>query len=567
MANRLEWVAFLFFVVSNSCAQRAVPTSGAPRSSEATAFVGVNVVPGDGDRVIENQTVIVRSRRIAEIGPASAVNVPTSATRIEGKGKFLMPGIAEMHGHLPETNGPEASTQLALFVANGVTTVRGMRGAPNQLELRERIDRGELVGPRLVVYGPVFDGNNTRTPELGQQRVEEHKKAGYDGIKIFEGLRPATFDAVARAAKQLGIPFGGHVPNDVGLEKALLAGQASIDHLDGYVEALERDDTSRDASKVRTPVGVNSAVLLEQIDENKINDLVSATRKAGAVVVPTMGVWRTFFGDAKVDTLRLLPELKYVPAADVDEWIEEKTEIDRRGPPAAHLANVMRLRDQVLKALASAGGTIVLGSDAPQLFSVPGFSLRREMEAMVKAGMTPWQVIEAATIAPARFLGLAKEVGTAEVGKRADLILADGNPLDNVANVFRSSGVMVNGRWLPRAELDNMLAEVERTARAAPRELPISAEEAKAVAGTYSLAGVDVTLVVAIEDGTLVLVARDPKGTKKFRMRPKGGGAYAIREVKGTLTFEIREGRATGVTFSQGGTELKGTRTAEVTID
>jgi imidazolonepropionase-like amidohydrolase len=131
MADRRECIALLFFVVSNACAQRALPTSGAPRSSEATAFVGVNVVPGDGDRVIENQTVIVRNRRIAEIGPASAVNVPTSATRIDGKGKFLMPGIAEMHGHLPETNGPDASTQLALFVANGVTTVRGMRGAPN----------------------------------------------------------------------------------------------------------------------------------------------------------------------------------------------------------------------------------------------------------------------------------------------------------------------------------------------------------------------------------------------------------------------------------------------------
>jgi adenine deaminase len=181
----------------------------------------------------------------------------------------------------------------------------------------------------------------------------------------------------------------------------------------------------------------------------------------------------------------------------------------------------------------------------------------------VKAGMAPWQVIEAATIAPARFLGLTKEVGTVEVGKRADLILTEGNPLKNVANVFRSSGVMVKGRWLPRAEIDRMLAEVERTARAAPKELPVSAEEAKAVAGTYTLAGVDVTLVVAMEDGTLVLVARDPKGTKKFRMRPKGGGAYVIREVRGTLTFEIREGRATGVTFSQGGMELKGKRTGE----
>ena len=164
-----------------------------------TAFVGVNVVPGDSPELKPNQTVLVRGGRIVEVGPAAKVKVPAGATRIEGAGKFLMPGIAEMHGHLPDERAPESQVErvMTLFVAAGVTTVRGMQGAANQLGLRDNIARGELLGPRLFLYGPPMTGNDL-TPEAAAKRVEEQKKAGYDGAEDPGGIKPEVYEAIAR---------------------------------------------------------------------------------------------------------------------------------------------------------------------------------------------------------------------------------------------------------------------------------------------------------------------------------------------------------------------------------
>lgn len=185
---------------------------------------------------------------------------------------------------------------------------------------------------------------------------------------------------------------------------------------------------------------------------------------------------------------------------------------------------------------------------------------------MVSAGMTPWQVVQAATSAPARYLGKDREFGTVAVGKRADLILVDGNPLQDVANIFRSSGVMVNGRWLPRAELDQMLAEIEDSARALRyptasevKDLPITAPEAAPVTGSYAFPNGDL-VTVALEKSGLMLTAQSPKDTKRWRLLAQGGGSYVIAEIKAKICFETAAGQASALVFVQNGAEIKSTR-------
>ena len=448
--KRTIWILLLTAVVCSGTAAGQAATS-------TVAFVGVNVVPMDRERVLENQTVVVRDGRIAEIGPSARMKVPEGAERVDGRGKYLMPGLAEMHGHLPHPNqGEEAAALfLRLFVANGVTTVRGMFGFPNHPALRERIARGELFGPTLYAGSPALGGQSVKSPEEARRLVAEHKQAGFDLIKVHEGLSRESYDAVVAAAREAKIPIGGHIPDAVGLEHAIASRQSSVEHLDGYLEALEADDSPiRNADPA-----TRAAKLLDHLDERKIAKLAASTREAGVWNAPTMALWQTIFGGETAEALRAArPELRFVPPQMVEQWVKQRTgQMQQMGDLGDDGRRILAIRDRILKALVGSGARILLGSDAPQLFSVPGFSLHREMRAMVAAGMTPYQVLEAGTRNPAEYLGAAKEFGTVEVGKRADLILVDANPLADVANVARRSGVMLRGRWYPESELRAMI--------------------------------------------------------------------------------------------------------------
>ena len=437
----------------------ASPAGGAAQAQPGTvAFVGVNVVPMDRERVIENQTVIVRDGRIVEVGPAGQVNVPAGATRVDGAGKYLMPGLAEMHGHLPGGQAPREyiDNVLFLYVANGVTFVRGMQGHPRQLGIRDSVMQGLTIGPTLVLGSPAMSGQNVRTVEDARRLVREYHQAGYDLLKVHEGLSPEVYQAIAETAREVGIPFGGHVSDLVGLHAALAAGQITIDHLDNYILAAEKDDSPlRDATPEE-----RARQLPFHLDEAKIPELASATREAGAWVVPTMPLWEVLMGASEpAEVLLQRPEVKYMPPQAVQYWanavrtIQERTD---RDAARAHIA----FRNRLLKALADAGVGILLGSDAPQIFSVPGFSIHREMRAMVAAGLTPYQVLESGTRNVALYLGTPDEFGTVAPGRRADLILLGANPLEDVGNVARRAGVMVRGRWLPESEIQERLARI-----------------------------------------------------------------------------------------------------------
>ena len=209
----------VLFIFAISCSAGAQNQKAA---SQPVAFIGVNVVPMDRERIIENQTVIIRDGRIAEIGPSSKVKIPQDAMRVEAQGKYLMPGLAEMHGHLPHANQGEAVAQsfLTLFVANGVTTVRGMFGFPNHPSLRERIAKGEVFGPRLYAASPALSGQSVHSPEEAEQLVRKYKQDGFDLLKVHEGLSKESYDRIVKVAGEVGKRFGGHVANDVGLERA-----------------------------------------------------------------------------------------------------------------------------------------------------------------------------------------------------------------------------------------------------------------------------------------------------------------------------------------------------------
>ena len=258
----------------------------------------------------------------------------------------------------------------------------------------------------------------------------------------------------------MGIPFAGHVTAPVGLKRALDAQQNSIEHLDGYLQAMVADD-----SPVKpTPSQVVLGPVLEHIDESKLSTLAAATRKAGVWNDPTLTLFKLVVSDTKPDDLLKWPEMQYIPAKMRDGFAKQKQSTLGNPAPASERQRFVNLRNKMLVALHASGAKLLIGPDSPQFFLVPGFATHRELESFVEAGLSPYQAIEAATRNPAEYFAesmkASRDFGTVEVGLRADLILLDANPLQSVANLSKRSGVMVRGRWLPESELRKMLENV-----------------------------------------------------------------------------------------------------------
>lgn len=421
------------------------------------AFTDVTVVPMDRERLLPGQTVIVRDGRIESVEPARSARIPDGAIRIDGRGRYLMPGLAEMHAHVPAGADAQWTRDvLFLYAANGITFARGMLGAPAHLELRSKLEQGELVGPRLYTSGPSLNGNSVATPADGRRMVAGQKAAGYDFLKIHPGLDRARYDAIAAAAREHKMPFGGHVPEAVGLRRALEAKQATVDHLDGYMPLLVRDGTAVGES------GFFGYDLADQVDERKIAQVARLTREAGVWNVPTDSLMHhMLLPDLGEAELLAREEMRYVPRAMLAGWKQARAGL--RSQPdydPVRAARFLAVRAKLIKALHDAGAGLLLGSDAPQVFNVPGFSLHRELRYLVQAGLTPYQALATGTREVARFLGTPADFGTVEPGRRADLILVQGNPLQDVANLQRRTGVMIGGRWLPEAEIRAGLAAI-----------------------------------------------------------------------------------------------------------
>ena len=451
----------LHLAIAGLCALAATDPPLPGPTDSVTAFVGVTVIPMDRERTLPAQTVVVRGDRIVEIGPAARVKVPEGGLRVDGEGKFLIPGLAEMHAHIPGGQASEGQVErtLFLYVAGGLTTVRGMLGDPRHLELRARAARGELLSPTIYAAGPSLNGNSVPDSAAAAKAAAEQKEAGYDLLKIHPGVSRAAFDALVATARRIGIPFAGHVPEDVGLARALEARYATIEHLDGYIEAMLRDDAPV-AAEESAFFGIN---LGEHLDEAKLPGLVDATRRAGVWNVPTQVLLENLVLGGSSEELNRRPEMRYVSPETRAEWASWKEGIlAETGSTPESARRTIEMRRRLIRALHAAGAGLLLGSDAPQVYNVPGFSTHRELAALVAAGLTPYQALETGTRNIARYFGTERETGTVERGKRADLVLLDGDPLADIRNTTRRAGVMVRGRWLPQEEIERRLAEVEK---------------------------------------------------------------------------------------------------------
>jgi imidazolonepropionase-like amidohydrolase len=445
--------SFFLAVLLASTAGAATP----PAPTRHVVFVGVNVVPMTGDTVIRDAAVLVSDGRISAVGPTASIAAPRDARVINASGKYLMPGLAEMHAHVPGAQADAAYRDdvLLLYVANGVTLARGMLGEPMHLQMRADLAAHRLLGPRLITSGPSLNGNSVKTAADAVRMVREQKAAGYDFLKLHPGLKRDVFLAIAATAREVGIDFAGHVSADVGLDLALHEGQATVDHLDGYLLRLVPE--SQRANENPDNVG-----LVNRIDPALLPEVVRATRAAATWVVPTQTLYENLTGPIAVDELTARPELRYVPLRLREQYRTRKQAVlDTPNYDAAGAEKYLDARRAVMRALAEGDAGLLLGSDAPQIYNVPGFSLHRELQSMVRAGLTPYQALAAGTRAPAEFFGSEGRYGAIVAGAEADLILLDANPLADIANTQKIAGVMVRGRWLDRAFLDR---ELEATA-------------------------------------------------------------------------------------------------------
>ncbi len=420
--------------------------------AEVTAFINVNVIPMTEDRVDPGQTVIVENGMITRIGPVDSTPVPEDSVIVDGTDRYLLPGLAEMHAHIPSAASPELGRVMTLLAANGVTTVRGMLGGPSHLQLRAALLQGEAFGPRLITSGPSLNGNSVRGAADGARQVRSQHEAGYDFVKIHPGLDASEYAAIADAANELGIPFAGHVPVAVGVDNALAAGMATIDHLDGYLAALMPADS--DASGGYG--GFFDVLLADQLVEERIADIAARTAAAGTWNVPTESLFEHRVSEVTVAELSNRPEMRYMPRATVQQWVRSKERLESErdfNPEVASRA--IELRRKIIMALHVAGAGLLLGSDAPQVFNVPGFSLHHELHFLVESGLTPYEALATGTTAPALFLGT--NTGSVEVGREADLLLLDSNPLDDISNTRRVHGVMLRGTWYSSRNLRTRL--------------------------------------------------------------------------------------------------------------
>ncbi len=380
---------------------------------------------------------------------------------VVAEGGYLMPGLAEMHAHVPQMRLGEELVQdtLMLYLAHGISTIRGMLGEPGHLALREQLASGEITGPRLITSGPSFNGNSVSSPDAARQMVRAQAEAGYDLLKLHPGLWPEAFQAIAETAEALGIDYSGHISTAVGLDRTLASRQGSIDHLDGYGQKLVPEDHELHG----TDPGLFAVNLVEGMDESLIPDLARRTAEAGIANVPTQSLLENW-ASGDVDALFEREAMRWIPTQTREQW-RHAIENIRGRVPEGQGERFIEIRRALLAALHEAGAAILLGADAPQILNVPGDAIHHELEIYVEIGMSPAEALATGTTNIARYLDQPAH-GCLQPGCVADLVLLAGNPLNDIGNTRAIQGVMRAGQWFDRERLDAELdAIAERAAR------------------------------------------------------------------------------------------------------
>ena len=443
-----------------------------------TAFVHVDVLPMGGAEPARGQTVLVRGDRIVAVGSAAEIAVPEGARIVDGAGATLLPGLVDMHVHLPADGsrgepGDAAWRVLSTMAAHGVTTARGLAGHAAHPELRERVLREALFAPTLYVAAPALHDGNTKTAEAARDAVRAAHEARFDLVKSHQLTDVEVWRAVQSAARELGLPVSGHVTNEVGLAVAIQAGQ-QLEHLDGFTAALLPKDANRTGwSQFPT------AAALELVQRGRIDTLAKLVAASGVYSTPTLALFeRVLDLETPTDVLRARPGMAYVSPVALEAWSSQCKQMRQAGVFAAIAEPYVALRRDLVLALHRAGAPLLAGSDSPQSFLMPGPALVDELEALVRAGLTPLAALETATSVPASYFaalprngsanGTAVDFGRIAVGLRADLVLVAGDPSRNIGALRDVQGVMVRGQWKAREALDPLLAQLERAAKGLP---------------------------------------------------------------------------------------------------
>jgi imidazolonepropionase-like amidohydrolase len=455
-----------------------------PKADPPLVISHVAIVGLDDRGPLRDASVVIRDGRIVAVGTSGEAAVPEGAKTIDGSGKFLIPGLWDMHVHFSN------QASMPLFLANGVTGVRVMWGNPSfgfpmgpyHFRWRSEIEDGKLVGPRMVVASNIFDGPKPiwpsslglETPEQARQAVRKAKADGADFVKVYSKLSPEVFRAIADECKTQKIDFAGHIPSSVSAREASDLGQKTFEHLYGVLadcssrrdEILAKRAALSASGKNLSPFQKETAELdrqsRETFDEALAADLFAKLKANGTWQCPTLSVLRAI-ASLDDDAFRNDSRLKYVDAMTRSRW-NPKNDFRLKSMTKEDFARQKTNFDRALDCvgrLHRAAVPILAGTDELNPYIFPGFSLHDELALLVRAGLSPRDALRAATINPAKFLGKEAMLGTVEVGKAADLVLLDADPMADITNTTKIRAVIVRGRLLDRDALDAMLKAAE----------------------------------------------------------------------------------------------------------
>ena len=457
----------LLFTTSIAAGQ----SSDRSRQANVVAFVNVNVIPMDRERLLRNMTVIVHDGQIVAIIDSRHTKVPPGAQVVDGTGKFLIPGLMDMHVHLfSDDEFPDtlAEDEFKVMIAYGVTTIRFMIGTPEQLVLRERSAKGEILAPTIFAASPHLTGKKqpnayvVTTEAEARAAVAKSKQDGYDFIKVTTYLAPEVYEVIVDEAKKQKIGVVGHADSrSVGLQRALKAGQ-QIEHLDSYLEALLPETAPVKGSVsdiyVYNPKNWES---IDYLDEKKIPELARLTVQANPFVTPTLHLFKFTFGKGRPEeSIKAQPDIRFYPQKTVDAWTRASMRYLSTAAPVEKREKYIGIRNRIVKAIYEAGGKVMAGSDTPEWLMLYGHTLHLELIDLRDAGLSNYAALETATRNPAMFLGLRDQAGTIGIGKRGDLVLLDANPLEDIANTQKRAGVMIKGKYFTQAEMNRWLDEI-----------------------------------------------------------------------------------------------------------
>ncbi len=421
-------------------------------------ITNVHVVPMTSETVLQSQDLVIEDGKITSINPAlPGVPPPSDATAIDGTGKYITPGWAEMHAHIPTPAEGDTSNvyeTLFLYLSKGITTIRGMLGQPYHLALRAEVQEDLVMSPRIYTSSPSMNGNSIPSKDSARMRVLQYEKEGYDFLKIHPGLKRDVFDEMIGTAQTVGIKYSGHVPLEVGIDHAIASGYASIDHLDGYIEGLAPEDMRNDG-------GFFGILLADHLDSERIAILGEKTAARNIAVVPTQTLFTRWLAPHQLEKQMRDPEMAYIPGSLRFTWRQNKElMLERLEFSEEQYDRFVETRKKLIRTLHEKGVLMLLGSDAPQVMNVPGFSIHHEMQTLADAGLTPYQILQTGTVNVARFFGTESDTGTLEEGKVADLVLLRNNPLDNISHCNDIDAVIYRGQILSREKIEEKLTDI-----------------------------------------------------------------------------------------------------------